>query len=301
MGVVLVRVLSLFDGISIAQLALKELNIIPEVYYASEIEKQSILITQHHFPNTIQLGDVTKIDFSQFKDIDLICGGSPCTSFSISGKRTGFDGASGLIKYFFDAIDIIKPKYFFLENVVMKTDWEYEISKKLGCMPVLINSALVSAQVRKRLYWTNIPIDFPLDNHHVYLKDILESNVPERYYVKDQNNFVMKEPQKSNKEKQIRIGLKNGKNSQGGRLLSIDGKGNTLKTTSMGSDILLIDPETERKRRLTPLEYERLQTIPDNYTAIDGIGHSKRYTTVGNSWTLKVIQHLFKNLSKYNF
>lgn len=295
------KVLSLFDGISVAQLALKGLGIIPETYYASEIESQSILITQHHFPNTIQLGDVTKIDFSQFNDIDLICAGSPCTTFSSSGKRTGFDGESGLIKYFFDAIEIIKPKYFFLENVVMKTEWEYEISKRLKCSPVLIDSALVSAQVRKRLYWTNIPLNLPVYNQHIYLKDILETNIPEKYYIKDQDSFVMKDPLKKDKEKQICIGLKHGRNYQGSRVLSIEGKGNTLTSSKTGQDTLLIDPETNLIRRLTPLEYERLQTLPDNYTAIDGVCHTKRYYSVGNSWTLKVIEYLFRNLSKYNF
>lgn len=295
------KVLSLFDGISVAQLALKELAITPEVYYSSEIESQSILITQQHFPNTIQLGDVTKIDFSQFKDIDLICAGSPCTSFSSAGKQTGFDGESGLIKYFFNALEIIKPKYFFLENVVMKSDWEYQISMKLKCVPVLIDSALVSAQVRKRLYWTNIPLDLPIDNHNIYIKDILESNVPEKYYVKEQDAFVMKDPLKWDKEKQICIGLKHGRNYQGSRVLSIEGKANTLTSSKTGQDTLLIDPQTNQIRRLTPLEYERLQTLPDNYTLVDGVCHTKRYNAVGNSWTLRVIKHLFKNLSKYKF
>lgn len=184
------RVLSLFDGISCGQVALERANIPVEVYYASEIDKYAIQITQKNYPNTIQLGDVTKIDFTQFTGkIDLVMGGSPCQDLSIAGKRAGLAGErSGLFYKFVEAIEVIKPKYFLLENNVgMPKEAYEEISKLMGCYPIEINSALVSSQTRKRYYWTNIGpqelnlFGFPTckipqpENKGILLKDILES------------------------------------------------------------------------------------------------------------------------------
>lgn len=184
------RVLSLFDGISCGQVALERAGIPVEVYYASEIDKYAIQITQKNYPNTIQLGDVTKIDFTQFiNKIDLIMGGSPCQDLSIAGKRAGLQGErSGLFYKFVEAIETIKPKYFLLENNVgMPQDAYEEISRLMGCYPIEINSALVSAQTRKRYYWTNIGdknynlFGFPTvaipqpKNKGILLKDVLES------------------------------------------------------------------------------------------------------------------------------
>ena len=187
------RVLSLFDGISCGQVALERAGIPIEVYYASEIDKYAIQITQKNYPNTIQLGDVTKIDFTEFKGkIDLIMGGSPCQDLSIAGKRAGLQGErSGLFYKFVEAIETIKPKYFLLENNVgMPKEAYEEISKLMGCYPIEINSALVSAQTRKRYYWTNIgPQDYNLfgfptcaiqqpENKGILLKDVLENGLP---------------------------------------------------------------------------------------------------------------------------
>lgn len=184
------RVLSLFDGISCGQVALERAGIPVEVYYASEIDKYAIQITQKNYPNTIQLGDVTKIDFTQFiGKIDLIMGGSPCQDLSIAGKRAGLQGErSGLFYKFVEAIETIKPKYFLLENNVgMPQDAYEEISRLMGCYPIEINSALVSAQTRKRYYWTNIGdknynlFGFPTvaipqpKNKGILLKDVLEN------------------------------------------------------------------------------------------------------------------------------
>ena len=184
------RVLSLFDGISCGQVALERAGIPVEVYYASEIDKYAIQITQKNYPNTIQLGDVTKIDFTQFiGKIDLIMGGSPCQDLSIAGKRAGLQGErSGLFYKFVEAIETIKPKYFLLENNVgMPQDPYEEISRLMGCYPIEINSALVSAQTRKRYYWTNIGdknynlFGFPTvaipqpKNKGILLKDVLEN------------------------------------------------------------------------------------------------------------------------------
>jgi DNA (cytosine-5)-methyltransferase 3A len=151
------NVLSLFDGLSCGQIALNRVGIKYDKYYSSEIDKHAIKVTQHNYPNTIQLGDVTKIKGSDLPKIDLLFGGSPCQSFSSAGTRTGFDGKSGLFWEYVRVLDEVKPTYFLLENVVMKKEWEKIITDVLGVEPIKINSSLVSAQNRVRLYWTNIP------------------------------------------------------------------------------------------------------------------------------------------------
>lgn len=186
------RVLSLFDGISCGQVALERAGIPVEVYYASEIDKYAIQVTQKNYPNTIQLGDINNIDFTQFiGKIDLIMGGSPCQDLSIAGKRAGLSGErSGLFYKFVEAIEVIKPKYFLLENNYgMPQEAFEEMSKLMGCYPIMINSALVSAQTRKRFYWTNIGpqslnlFGFPTvameqpEDKGIMLKDVLENNI----------------------------------------------------------------------------------------------------------------------------
>lgn len=174
------NVLSLFDGISCGHLALERANITVDKYYASEIDKFAVEVTQKNFPNTIQLGDVSEIDFTQFIDkIDIIIGGSPCQDLSIANdNRKGLSGCrSGLFWKFVEAVDTIKPKYFLLENVAsMSTENRDIISKTLGVDPIFINSNLVSAQNRKRLYWTNIPNVTIPKNKNVKLSDILETD-----------------------------------------------------------------------------------------------------------------------------
>ena len=184
-----ITVLSLFDGISCGQVALERAGIPIEVYYASEIDKYAIQVTQKNYPNTIQLGDITKIDFSKFiGKIDLLIGGSPCQDLSIAGARKGLSGErSGLFYKFVEALETIKPKYFLLENNVGMPQEAYEeISKLMGCYPIEINSSLVSAQNSKRYYWTNIGdknynlFGFPTcaipqpKNKKIILKDVLE-------------------------------------------------------------------------------------------------------------------------------
>ena len=173
------RILSLFDGISCGQLALTRAGIPIEIYYASEIDKYAMQVTQKNFPKTIQLGDVSKIDFTKFiRKIDMIIGGSPCQDLSIAkANRQGLQGQrSGLFYKFVEAIRTIKPKYFLLENVAsMSKENKDIITKKLGVEPIMINSALVSAQQRKRLYWCNWKIEQPKDKG-IILKDILESD-----------------------------------------------------------------------------------------------------------------------------
>ena len=221
-------VLSLFDGMSCGQQALERAGIKVDTYYASEIDKHAIKVTMHNYPNTIQLGSVTEIDGYSLPKIDLLIGGSPCQSFSFAGKRKGmstkdeqeilalehylqlksegyeFEGQSYLFWEYMRLLHETKPKYFLLENVMMGEKWETVLTKAIGVNPIEINSALVSAQNRRRLYWTNIgmkpgglfgelqhTIEQPKDKG-ILLKDILESDVNEKYYLSEKmiNGFL---------------------------------------------------------------------------------------------------------------
>ena len=179
-------VLSLFDGMSCGQIALDQLGIKVDNYLASEIDKYAIQVTQKNYPNTIQLASVTDIKGSELPNIDLLIGGSPCQSFSTMGlyreklgDEIGFEGKSGLFWEFVRVLKETKPKYFLLENVLMKKQWQEIISKTLGVQPIKINSALVSHQRRNRLYWTNIPNveqpkDLDLDFRNIIDRDVDE-------------------------------------------------------------------------------------------------------------------------------
>jgi DNA-cytosine methyltransferase len=214
------NVLSLFDGMSCGQQALERAGIKVDNYYASEIDKYAIQVTMANYPNTIQLGSVVDVNGYDLPKIDLLIGGSPCQSFSFAGKRKGmstkdeqeilnlehylqlksegyeFEGQSYLFWEYMRLIYEVKPKYFLLENVMMGEKWEKVLSKAIGVTPIMINSSLVSAQNRKRLYWTNIGmesaglfgypvsiIDQPKDKG-ILLKDIIESEVDEKYFLK---------------------------------------------------------------------------------------------------------------------
>lgn len=192
------NVLSLFDGMSCGQIALNRIGIKYEKYFASEIDKYAIQVTQRNFPNTIQLGDVRNIKGAALPKIDLIIGGSPCQGFSFAGKQLNFEDERS--KLFFEYVRLLnecKPKYFLLENVRMKYEHELVISKYLGVEPIEINSALLSAQNRVRLYWTNInekpfglfgdmkpDIAQPKDKG-ILLKDILEDVVADKYFLSE--------------------------------------------------------------------------------------------------------------------
>jgi site-specific DNA-cytosine methylase len=177
------NVLSLFDGISIGQLALKKAGIQVDNYYASEIKPIAIQVTQFNFPNTVQLGDVTKLDTDKLHNIDMLIGGSPCQDLSIAMKdRKGLKGEKS--KLFWEYVKIlkkVKPRYFFLENVARMSQEDKEIiNNVLGVEPIRINSSLVSAQLRDRYYWTNIPNVTQPEDRGILLKDILESGYTDR-------------------------------------------------------------------------------------------------------------------------
>ena len=176
------NVLSLFDGMSCGRIALERLGIQVDNYYASEIDKYAIQVSQANYPDIIQVGDVTELDTSTLPKIDLIMGGSPCQGFSFAGKQLAFDDPrSALFFEFVRCVKELKPKYFLLENVRMKKEYLDVISKYMGVEPIMINSALVSAQNRVRYYWTNIPgIEQP-EQRGIVLRDILETNASNEY------------------------------------------------------------------------------------------------------------------------
>lgn len=286
------KILSLFDGISCARLALEKARINVTEYYAAEIDKFAIKCTTENWQDTIQIGSVTDITFKDGKLItatgtydvgyfDLVVGGSPCQSFSNAGDGTGFDGASGLFYEFVRILREVKPKYFLLENVVMKKEWQAVIDKEMGVEPILINSALVSAQNRKRLYWTNIPdVTQPIDRY-IVLKDILETNTDKVFDLTPTAIDYMDR-------------LRNGKPRWDFHRNPLDGKASCL-TANMykGVPYGVIQ---ELSRKLTPLECERLQTVPDGYTKM--LSNTQRYKTLGNGWTVDVVAHIFSSLKK---
>lgn len=180
------NILSLFDGISCGRIALERAGIKVDKYYASEIDRHAIKVSEANYPAIIRLGDVTKWREWDLPEIDLLIAGSPCQGFSLSGKQLNFEDIRS--KLFFEFVDILKhykPKYFLLENVGMKKEYENVISDILGVKPIKINSNLVSAQNRKRLYWTNIPNVVQPEDKKIILADILDSNESSYSYWSD--------------------------------------------------------------------------------------------------------------------
>jgi site-specific DNA-cytosine methylase len=318
------KVLSLFDGISAGQLALQRAGIAVDAYYASEVDKYAISVTQKNFPNTIQLGDVTKWREWDIPwgEIDLVIGGSPCQGFSFAGKQLNFNDERS--KLFFVFVDIChrvaddNPKMrFMLENVRMKKEYQDVISGYFGVQPIPINSSLVSAQNRYRLYWTNIPNVTQPEDKVILLRDIiLDGYVDDRMVSngkshcitaryqgavwwnsierKQRTMIVAKVPEATKKgyveiqpNEGVDLTFPNSKTRRGRRM---EDKSNCLTATNY--DYCWYNGFTFRK--LTPIECERLQTFPDNWT--EGISDTQRYKALGNSWTVDVVSHIFKNL-----
>lgn len=330
------NILSLFDGIACGYEALKRAGIKIDRYVAYEIDKNAIAIAKKNHPDIEEMGSVVDADFTQYKGFDLVIGGSPCQGFSIAGKQLNFDDPRSKLYFEFErAVREVNPKYFFLENVAMRKDFEAVITERLGVEPILINSNLVSAQNRKRLYWTNIKgVTVPSDKG-IVLADIVHENEPsfngdlESYKVPfDKTLQIMdKEIQRG------KIGYFR-KDSQANRVYSIHGKAVTLcgeaggGAAKMGQYLFgCITPDRVNKRqngqrfndgekfytltaqdkhgvlidgyirKLTPVECERLQTLPDNYTQCDGVTETARYKALGNCWTVDVVAHCFKNIN----
>ena len=301
------NVLSLFDGISCGQVALNRAGIEIDNYYASEIDKWALQITQKNYPHTIQLGDIQKWRDWDLPQIDLIIGGSPCQGFSFAGKGLNFEDPRS--KLLFDYVDILnhyQPKYFLLENVKMNQKSQNVISEYLKVEPMFIYSSLVSAQSRKRLYWFNWEADEPQDKN-IKLKDIIDfSNV--EYLDKEKYVLLETDKLKTQQSGLIFCGYlkgnlrKNGAlpdtehlsrvHKQPNRIYHIDGVKPTLSSSEGSGRYYIYDGIGVRK--LTYNECERLQTLPDNYT--EGISNSQRYKSLGNGWTIDVISHLFKNM-----
>jgi DNA (cytosine-5)-methyltransferase 3A len=279
------NILSLFDGISCGRVALERAGVKVDNYYASEIDEFAIKVSRFNHDDVQQIGNVLNIDETALPQIDLIMGGSPCQGFSFAGKGLAFeDPRSRLFFEFVDLIDRCKPKYFLLENVRMKKEFLDIITEYLEVEPILINSSLVSAQNRQRYYWTNIPnIGPPEDTCSDMLEDILEPR-PSRKYLAGQ---------------QLRDNYQGGNQlnpnykSQANRIHDINKKAPTIMAGSHGYANGYINQDGDI-RKLTPIECERLQTLPDNYT--DGVSDTQRYKGLGNGWTVDVVAHILRKM-----
>ena len=313
-----IKVLSLFDGISCGMLALQRACINVEEYHAFEIDKYAITVSEKNYPQIIHHGDVFDSDFTKFKGYDLLIGGSPCTYWSIAkkGRETTSDGMG--FKLFMEYVRALKEsecRYFLYENnYSIHRNIKNEISEKLGVQPIMINSALVSAQQRKRCYWTNIPNVTQPEDRCAMVKDILDNSsnivlndidgksrtIKAQYSSTSMANVVRDDGFGATMIAQpIRLG-QIGHGGQGQRIYSVHGKSVTLSANGGGqgakTGLYKIDlPDGDYIiRKLTPVEAERLQTLPDNYTA--GISNTQRYKCIGNGWTVDVIAHIFKGM-----
>jgi len=288
-------VLSLFDGMSCGQIALERAGIKYDEYYASEIDKHAIKVAVNNYPKTKQIGSVTEVKAVDLTKIELLMGGSPCQGFSFSGKQLNFDDPRS--KLFFEFVRLkeeCEPKWFLLENVVMKKEYEQVITKALGVEPIRINSALVSAQNRERLYWTNIPnITQPNDKGKT-TKDIVgfESEIPcvnetiseiKKYTSRDFQVSISK----NGRIRPHRFDYKKSGISEIGTIVNPNDKTVTI--------IASHSPKTYKSNpfEIYPLnrqECEQLQTVPIGYT--DSVSEQQAKRMLGNGWTVDVIAHI---------
>jgi len=283
------NVLSLFDGMSCGQIALDKLGIKVNNYFASEIDKYAMQVTKHNYPNTKHIGDVTKVKGDTLPKIDLLIGGSPCQGFSFAGKRLNFkDQRSKLFFEFVRLLEETKPKYFLLENVKMKKEHEQVITKYLGVEPILINSALLTAHNRPRLYWTNIPNVGQPNDSSIYFEQIRDLQIENYEYISNEKT-INREYKKNYLQYDI-----NGKGhgSQDQRAYYLKGKHGCLDTGASGKAKVL--ENDGRVRKITRNEAERLQGVPDNYTIT--VSKAQALKMLGNGWTVDVIAHIFKGL-----
>ena len=311
------NILSMFDGMSGGQLSFQRAGLKVDKYYSCEIDKYAQAVTKANFPNTIFLGDVTKVDFSKLTDIDVVIAGSPCQDLSFAGKGKGLEGdRSSLFYKVIEAIKVCKPEYFLLENVKMKKEYQDIISGLLKVQPVFINSKDFSAQNRQRLYWTNIPVK-PWTDKGLVLKDILEvaghvdrdkSFCLDANYWKGGNlkSYFEKNRRQLVFNRCLQVGEADIKGIDSiKRVYSPEGKSPALTTCGGGHREPKVYVPPLKWRKLTPIECERLQTVPDNYTSkgiMDDkevkISNTQRYKMLGNGWTIDVIAHIFGSLQK---
>jgi DNA-cytosine methyltransferase len=320
------NVLSLFDGMSCGQIALDKLGIPVKNYFAAEIDKYAIKVAQDNYPDMVHLGDVQNIktsgthlmdEFDCGHKIDLLIGGSPCQGFSFAGKQLNFDDPRSQL--FFEYVRLLKelkPKYFLMENVKMKKESMAIITEYLGVEPIEINSNLVSAQNRKRLYWTNIPVEgLPFDKG-IMLKDILEpvEQIDDAYYYSDKSIAYMERgndkwqqagarradryTQTPDTKKAFTITANFHKGVPYNYFDDVRDKSKCVRSGGRGSyDRHEWDSvDTHHIRKLTVTECERLQTVPDGYTC--GVSNTQRYKMLGNGWTVDVVKHIFEGLKE---
>ena len=292
------NVLSLFDGMSCGQLALQKAGIKVNQYFASEIKPHAIKVTQHNFPNTIQLGSVLDVKSSDLPKIDLLIGGSPCQDFSSANKeKLGLQGEkSGLFYEYLRLLKECEPKYFLLENVAMD-DYSYAaISEMLGTYPTNINSELVSGQLRQRSYWTNIgPESFDLfgnrysmipqpRNKKIKFQDLLENGYTDRLKARCLLESESRNP---------------GSTFSSLRRYMIQGFINVIfkdketyeKYSKMTEDEMKANFVDGDIRKLNQTEMERLQTVPEGYTSI--LKRNEAACLLGDGWTVDTIAHIF--------
>jgi DNA (cytosine-5)-methyltransferase 3A len=319
-------VLSLFDGISCGRVALERAGVTVDNYFASEIDQYAIQISKKNYSDIVQLGDINNWKSWELPKIDLIMGGSPCTNLSNAGDRTGLDGSESSLFYkFVDIVKEYKPRYFLLENVRMKKEWQDIMSSEIGIEPILINSSLLSAQNRERLYWANFPITQPEDKN-ILLKDIVLDDVfpvalHNLYGGFNEDSVRVFE----NKSPTIRTARGGGhipsfvKESLIHTKEAIDymnrevADGRTHWDFGHHSDIhddkahavvanffkgvpYNVFKDWDCIRKFHPIECERLQTLPDNYT--EDVSNTQRYKMIGNGWTVDVIAHILKQIKE---
>jgi DNA-cytosine methyltransferase len=332
-------VLSLFDGMSCGQLALKKLGVEPDLYIASEVDESAINVANKNFPRTKQIGDVTKVDGKSLPKVDVLIGGSPCQGFSFAGNQLNFQHPES--KLFFEYARLLeecRPRFFLLENVVMKKEYEEVISGILGVKPILINSNLLSAQNRKRLYWTNIEGVEQPENKNIGWGTVRQSGERQHkhFYTHKAMQWLANESIKKgrpltihrNDEKmqmleanhhkkyssqrffavadddpgldQAKFPVYGVKNTNPGEL-NIRLNNGTLVATKDGRDHEItrrgdLPSGTFALRYVTPTECERLQTVPEGYTAC--VSDTQRYRMLGNGWTVDVVKHILSYMPR---
>lgn len=295
-----IKVLSICGGIETGLLALQNLGIPIKEYHTFEILPEAIAVSSYHFPWIIHHGDVYNADWSQFKGFDLLLAGTCCQSLSrvrieSENVNNGLDGKSKIFFEAINALEIIKPKWFMFENVVPSSEKDLNImSEKIGVKPILVNSNLFSCQDRERYYWMNFPIpELPTQNSATF-KDVIQTNVDEKYYYKQEFKIT-------DMSKKVCATLKVNTMEMNKRIYNPAFKMCTLTCINGGyHEKKVLD--NGRPRKLTEIEYERCQGLPDDYTNVivnnRKLSYSKRCSLCGNGWNLPTVQHILSGIKE---